>query len=162
MADINPGRSIISRYASLVVTSFAMNMGEFHDDQLRAAAELGNEPLVKFLVDRGADKRDMNVMKTAVKHGHESIVRFLIDRSGRIQSNVCFPICDAVSNNHESLVRLFVENGALKSDYGMALHVATVCGNRPIMKYLIENGSIVSDETLDVARRKNLLDVWDL
>jgi hypothetical protein len=64
--------------------------------------------------------------------------------------------------DHESLVRLFVENGALKSDYGMALHIATVCGNRPIMKYLIKNGSIVSDETLDVARRKNLLDVWDL
>jgi len=114
---------------------------------LEAAAFLGNDDLVKYLIKCGADVNATggqfkNSLTAAVVNGHEEVVRTLLkhqadplaDSGGYVS-----PVYQAVDFNDEKLVHLLLEKGAwLTKDYDELLDLAAERGNQSILTMLIE------------------------
>lgn len=81
---------------------------------LTLAATNGNEPVVRFLVDYGADIHmfDDDAFISAAMNGHMSIINFLISVGANIHARDDDALRWAAWNGYMSLVELLVEKGA--------------------------------------------------
>ncbi|KAH0542984.1 hypothetical protein FGG08_002672 [Glutinoglossum americanum] len=120
---------------------------------LQKAASNGHEPIVKLLLERGADieakdKDGWTVLQRAVSNGHELVVNLLLERGADVEAKGkgrWTVLQRAASNGHELVVNLLLERGAdveAKSKSGWtALQWATSNGHEPIVKLLLEKGA---------------------
>lgn len=130
-----------------------------HSTPLQAAATMGHEDVIRFLVQREAKVNEgrcelckfRTPLQTAIKEGYESIVRFLIENGANINAREwCRDtvLHIAMSGGNESIIRLLIENGAdvnvVNLRHDTVLHIVTTEGNESLIRLLIENGADVN------------------
>jgi len=104
----------------------------------------------------------------AILHGEESLVQYLIDQGADVNSysrNYKCPFILAIKNNQENIVKCLIKNGVKLNNYkeDPPLVEAIRANNENIIKYLIECGANInersrhvgSDTSLTVAIKKN-------
>jgi len=80
------------------------------------ACEKGNEEIVKYLLERGADVNQVNndnvtPLGKTCWNGNEALVKYLIEY-GVNNDQLRDGLCQACKNSNVSLVNYFVEHGA--------------------------------------------------
>jgi ankyrin repeat protein len=109
------------------------------------AAEMGNLPVVEFLVKKSADEnrkyKDRSLMVAAV-NGHLSVVKFLVENGADVNIGGGFALREASRKGHFEMIKFLVENGAdVNIGGGFALQEAIINNQFPVVKFLIENGA---------------------
>lgn len=103
------------------------------ENALMMASLNGNLPLVKFLVDKGAEvnKKGWTALHYAATNGHDDVVSYLLDKSAYIDAgspNGTTPLMMAARGNHDTTVTLLLDQGAdpaIKNQVGVtALELA--------------------------------------
>jgi len=126
------------------------------------ACENGNEKIVEFLVERGADINKDNddgysPLVAACLMDNENIVKYLIDHGAELNNldeHGCNPLISACENGNENIVKYLVEHGEdvneEKNGYGNT-PLITACDNgcETIVKYLVEHGADVNKNNND-------------
>ena len=123
---------------------------------LSLAAEMGNEIVVKALLESGKaeveSKDDIYVqtpLSWAAMNGHETVVKLLLE-TGKVDvesrdSSGRTPLLWAATNRHEAVVKLLLETGKVNvesKDYSgwRPLSLAAGIGNEIVVKALLESG----------------------
>jgi len=138
------------------------NDDDDYDIPLLAACCHGNEAIVKYLVEHGANVNLNGKYNTpltaACKNGNESLVIYLIEHGANIDYedniNSLTPLVAACISGKESIVKYLVEHGADINRKGRRKHkyidylspLVTACEyeNEAIVKYLTEQGANVN------------------
>ncbi|KAI5840036.1 ankyrin repeat-containing domain protein [Morchella snyderi] len=125
---------------------------------LHIAVEAGYEPVVRLLLEKGADIRFLignsgwNALHAAAANGHEPVVRLLLEKGADI-SSTCGnsggnALHVAALKGHEPVVRLLLEKGAdistTDDNAWNALHHAALKGHEPVARLLLEKGADIS------------------
>ena len=108
------------------------------------ASLLGYLPVVKYLIDAGAEVNGTDLqykspLDSAAYGGHLSIVEYLIEKEAETYRSLGL----AAKNGHLSVVTCLLENGVDASSHGeneLALIWAAKGGHLPVVIYLVENG----------------------
>ncbi len=125
-------------------------------EMLLAATRKGDLPLVKKLLDEGANvnartRYDSTPLFFACDRGHLEIARLLIERGADVNVKDNFYNASALgwamSKKHEALVALLVEKGA---DVSEALYESVQEGDAALFSLILEKGK-VTQATLDEA-----------
>ncbi|KAL6718697.1 hypothetical protein ACLMJK_002931 [Lecanora helva] len=123
---------------------------------LHIATEYGREPVVRLLIDSGADVDATDgfrntALHVACQHNHPEIVRSLIDAGAEINAarNDKKPALHiACFSNHPEIVRLLIDKGADINAIDIwgetALHGACLCNHLEIVHSLIDRGADVN------------------
>ncbi|MEK6315222.1 MAG: ankyrin repeat domain-containing protein [Burkholderia gladioli] len=87
------------------------------ENALMMASLNGDLPLVKFLVDKGAEvsKKGWTALHYAATNGHDDVVSYLLDKSAYIDAgspNGTTPLMMAARGNHDTTVTLLLDQGA--------------------------------------------------
>ena len=128
---------------------------------LRYAAEAGDEPLARALLERGTpvDPLDIDAageltlgvaeadspLQIAAKRGHTEIVRLLLQHHPWVDHRCCTApsaLVYAAENGHAGVVRLLLDAGAdasIASDAGTALESAQRAGHTDVVAVLNSN-----------------------
>ncbi|KAL2866095.1 ankyrin repeat-containing domain protein [Aspergillus lucknowensis] len=121
------------------------------DTLLRRACELGNMPLISYLLDRGADinRQEGNhpfrlgdtPLTLAAAHGHVEAVQLLLDNGADVHRRVDgavnrLAVLDmAVINGHDRVVKVLLEHDA--TNLNEKLTAAIEAGHRPVVEVLL-------------------------
>jgi ankyrin repeat protein len=128
---------------------------------LHWASEEGHEPIVRLLLDGGADARAATTdadgetpLHLASQRGHESMVRLLLDKGANVGARTTVRVTAlhlASEYGREPVVRLLLERdadvGALDVWGWTPLHIASTCGREPVVRLLIARGADVGAAT---------------
>ena len=113
---------------------------------LRRAIEAGNLPIIRYLVEHGADLNRGGSLDAAVQAGNLPIVRYLVEHGANINDLRFLDV--AVEAGNFPLVRYLVEHGAdvrvADASGWTALFRAVFHKNMPIIQYLVEQGEDVN------------------
>ncbi len=89
------------------------------DDDILAAAAIGNAEIVDFLIEKGADVNTKDdswtVLSSAAYHGHAGVVRLLLAKGADVNdsnSNGNTALMQAASAGHPRIVKLLLDKGA--------------------------------------------------
>ena len=133
--------------------------GSIHQDILLAASANGYLPLVKAMVERGADVNwrvqeicSQRPVELAARGGHEDVVSYLI-ANGAKQSGPALPLWDdaitaAAANGHLGTLKILLQHGAdINSQLGQRtttpLHEAARCNRVDVVRFLLEKGAVL-------------------
>ena len=121
---------------------------------LFAAVQKGNENIVKYLVEHGADVNEEIYGNTplfaAVKKSNENIVKYLVEHDADVNhKNACgeTSLFAAARRGNENIIKYLVEHGADVNEgiYGNTpLFAAVRKSNENIVKYLVDHGADVN------------------
>src|SRR5262249_31316714 len=118
LEDVEMARRICDGDPSIDVSGDSQYI---HDDTfLMVAATFGSLPLVRFLVDRGADIEGTIDLGTtallrAASRGHLEVVRFLLEHGADVNRgdwSYNTPLSNAATNGYSQIVDLLVAHGA--------------------------------------------------
>ncbi len=139
-------------------------------------SEKGHFEIVKYLVEKGADKESKNwdnetPLHLASEKGHLEIVKYLVENGACKESNkILTPLHLASKKGHLEIVQYLVENGADKeakvkwnpttrdlvldcckvsigNHSQTPLHFASAEGHFKVVKYLVEKGADIETKT---------------
>ena len=121
------------------------------------AAGRGNEAVVKWLLDAGADVnaeggRDGNALYAASEGGHQKVVKMLLDAGAKVntQGGYCDNALRVASwNGDEKVVKMLLDAGADVNAEGgdtSALQAASWNGDEKMVKMLLDAGADVNAE----------------
>ena len=127
------------------------------------ATAAGHEPVVRFLLERGAVTGincHNSIFQTAIKKSFYKILQLLLDfcnpSSGRLNELYWL----AVAEGNEPMIRLLVEAGAdINSNEGreMVLATASCVNNEPMVKLILDRGANVGlNERLNMTQSLSL------
>lgn len=128
---------------------------------LMIASEHGNQDMVKFLVENGANVNAINVERNnaimlASKGGHMEIVKLLAENGGQfeVQDNAGYTALMIASlNGHQSTVNLLLDKGAIVNTINKykdnALMLASAEGHTGVVGLLLKNGADVNARNVD-------------
>ncbi|KAH0553447.1 hypothetical protein GP486_006483, partial [Trichoglossum hirsutum] len=134
--------------------------GNWYDGRITAAAKIGDELMVRFLLYNGVVVDSSKPLAEAAKAGHEPVVRLLLDhgavingvrdRYGYSQS----PLAEAAKAGHKSVVRSLLDRGADIDDRGYRkskspLNEAVKAGHESIVRLLLDRGANVNGVATD-------------
>ncbi|KAF3313971.1 hypothetical protein TWF173_005563 [Orbilia oligospora] len=116
------------------------------------AIELGNGPIVRLLLENGADKNikdymDRTPLFLATENKHEEIVRMLLENGVDLDIkdvNSRTPLLEAIIAQHQPIVELLLKykaNTEFKFEGYTAILWAVSFGNETLVKLLIENNA---------------------
>jgi Ankyrin repeats (3 copies)/Ankyrin repeats (many copies) len=124
---------------------------------LFVASKRGQESIVRFLLDQGADVNDggrhippssWSPLCTASNQGHESTVRLLLDRGANVHAadhTGWTAIATASKYGHAGVVSLLLQRGADPSavdrDNWTPLHTAAMHGKAEVVRVLLDYGA---------------------
>jgi ankyrin repeat protein len=123
------------------------------DSNLLRAAELGNEPMLRFLVSCGADlakttDQGKTALHCAALKGNIECVRWLLDAGANDKTKDAYgnsALHDAVYSRQADVVQLLIERGAEPSSQNKAgytaLHVSASEGYVAVTEILLQQGS---------------------
>lgn len=155
-------------YASLLefieVARFLLENGvdinsydEIYGSALAAAAKNGSLPMVRLLLNRGADVNGFGgvvhrrALQAASSHGHEAIVRLLLQNGAMVNETISdadTALQAACERGHENIVKLLFEFGANVNAkggvYGTALQAAAERGYHTVVELLLAGGADVN------------------
>ncbi|OGV74068.1 MAG: hypothetical protein A3K19_04585 [Lentisphaerae bacterium RIFOXYB12_FULL_65_16] len=128
---------------------------------LPCAIYRGSLPMVRLLVQNGADIHKEKALGAAVDSGHMDIVQYLIERGGDIrEKNVrgesLLQVALRSRNKNEEIIRLLKERGG-----GVDLHTAVEAGDLEAIRRLVKDGADINaankkgQTPLDVAVETN-------
>ncbi|KAJ3872108.1 ankyrin repeat-containing domain protein [Lentinula edodes] len=130
--------------------------GGQYRNALLAAANRGNEAIVKLLLENGADVNVQggqygNALQAAAYRENEAIVKLLLENGADVNLQGGYfenALQAAAYRKNEAIVKLLLENGAdvnaQGGQYGNALQAAAYRANEAIVKLLLENGADVN------------------
>ena len=112
------------------------------DEILLDASEAGFLPLVKELLNRGADIHTENdrALILAIEEGHLEVVKLLLDRGADIHSEDDKPLTTAIENKQIEIIKLLLDRG-VDINSGEALKTAAGRGNTEVVKFLLDRGA---------------------
>ncbi|KAL6711261.1 hypothetical protein ACN47E_005792 [Coniothyrium glycines] len=133
--------------------------------KLYAAAKLGNERLVKVLLDRGANPSTStteyggDALDAAITGGHQPIVELLLGLSTAPDAQKLYAASRA---GHNGIVKLLVQKGinvnTLGTTSNFALHAASAEGHKQTVEFLLASGAWPDAQTpLGTALQQALL-----
>jgi ankyrin repeat protein/nucleoside phosphorylase len=114
-------------------------------------------------VDRGVFRNGfLTALKMASRHGKEVLVHMLLDKRGPYYAGdyavfSAQPLQEAVANNHETIVRILLENGTDINSVWLGqtgLHLACSWSIEAMVRILLENGANI--EAVDQSGRTAL------
>ncbi|RDW57688.1 hypothetical protein BP5796_12489 [Coleophoma crateriformis] len=123
---------------------------------LQAAASIGSEPVVRLLLEKGAEVNAQggqygNPLQAAATIGSEPVVRLLLEKGAEVNAQggeLANALQAAAYRGNEPVVRLLLEKGAEVNaqggELGNALQAAASHGNEPVVRLLLENGAEVN------------------
>ncbi|KAL6605111.1 ankyrin [Neocallimastix sp. 'constans'] len=119
----------------------------------------GNEQLVQYLIDHGADvnafsRSYRNPLLLAIKIQKEDIVRCLVKSEAKLDRNgfITTPLLEAINSNNDSIIRYLIECGVDVNERGVQVHddtplvAAVKNNNEKVVHWLIEFGAIIDNE----------------
>lgn len=157
LAAIHHGFTAVATW--LVANGADIEKSEIIDNQkgstpLNLAASLGNLPLVRTLVEKGADKEAQGASQSyplvsAIWGGHTEVVKYLIGSGVSLASKVPggrTPLWVAILQGHEEIVRALFDGGAdmewiEEGDIVTALQTAVPLGRLSTVQCLIGAGA---------------------
>jgi len=126
------------------------------------ACKLGNESMVKYLVEHGADikirdKNNRMAFSVACESGNEHLVRYLVklgaDTNHKSKNGIT-PIFNACTSGNDHLVRYLVKLGADINheckNGATPIFNACTSGNEDLVKYLVKLGADINKQTKKV------------
>ncbi|KAH6842236.1 hypothetical protein B0I37DRAFT_399035 [Chaetomium sp. MPI-CAGE-AT-0009] len=126
-------------------------------EPLHLAAHFGHEPVVKLLLDEGADfaakdGNDETPLFWALYNGHEAVVGLLLDKGGDLEvkdSRSGTSLTQAARDGHDSVVKLLLDKGAdfeaKDAEDGLTpLAWAAAYGHEAIVKLLLDKGANIN------------------
>jgi hypothetical protein len=137
---------------------------------LRAATAIGNEAIIRLLVQREAKVinedayscgicRFRTPLYNATQRGDGAIITLLVENCADINAkdhNGDSVFLMEIQIGNQSIIRLLIENGAdiyAKDRYGKSmLHTAILGGNKPIVRLLVDVGAEITCEAIDTGR----------
>jgi hypothetical protein len=122
---------------SLVIWSFKTEMN-INSSTLVWASVYGSLEIVKYLVEAGGDKYDINDTFTAVsEYGKLETVKYLVERGADIRVFDNYALRWASKNGHLETVKYLIESGAdFHADNNGALRLAIFYKQLDVEKYL--------------------------
>jgi ankyrin repeat protein len=137
--------------------TFQLDARDRHDKTaLIYAAEQGNEAIVDWLVQKGADvnasvKYSDNALQMASESGHEKVVQILINAGADVNAqgqHYGSPLHGASKFGHDKVVQILINAGANVNaqgeHYGSPLHVASRAGHEKAVQILVNSGADVN------------------
>jgi ankyrin repeat protein len=127
------------------------------------AISVADLPVVKFLVAKGGDVKQANVLTTAISRGKADIARFLLAQGAPVNPPDASypPLCAALTRKDADMVELLLENGAEinpKKCASTPLGSAIEGGSTELVELMLEKGAKVNP---DGSERKPLHDAVD-
>lgn len=148
--------------------SVLINHQVYHNP-LKYACENGNESLVKYLVEHGANDFDNSgSLLSACENGNEAIIKYLVECGADVNQTDrfnCTPLITVCQNENEDMVRYLIEHGAdklinHKDKFGHSpLKIARENKNDSIVNYLIEHGADSTNENDDSKITINIMNL---
>lgn len=144
--------------------------GNYHISPLLTAAAMGNNKIVKFLMDRGAVITEGPLL-VAVSSGHlETVKLLLLDGGFHVNSE---SLTEAIFRGNRQMVKLLLDHKAAEVDSELSgwvhLRFAVERGDRQIVQWLLERGANVNVESdddgqtaLTVAIDNGVEELWQL
>ncbi|KAJ7167380.1 hypothetical protein C8R43DRAFT_1121809 [Mycena crocata] len=132
---------------------------------LCAASKYGHIPIVKLLLERGADIHagDEAALQEAALRGKLEVVRLLLENGADIHAGDDAAVQGAVSWGQLEVVRLLLEKGAdIHAGDDAALQIAAEWGQLGFVRFLLENGADIhagDEAALQGAARTGELEV---
>jgi hypothetical protein len=124
-----------------------------NNSPVKLAIANGHLPVVKLLVDAGANVQDPLLLIMAANYSHTDIVRYLIMDEGLSASILPQQhFCAILAYNDVELVSLLVEAGAQLSDGPELLYRAIAFGCPAMVRRLLELGVPPDDTAMQLAR----------
>lgn len=121
---------------------------------LQAVAAIGNEPMVRLLLDHGADVNAKGGIYSGAIHAaaykdQETVVRLLLDYGADINAlgPVGTALMFAAASGSEAMVRLLLDHGAdvnVNDQEGTALEIAAWKGHEALVRILLDHGANVN------------------
>jgi ankyrin repeat protein len=123
---------------------------------LHYASGHGNEGIVRFLLDSGAnanvsDKHGQSALHEAARKGHQTVVQVLLDKGADIEgqgSEGEKPIHSAIEGKKEGIIYMLMERGAAVDAIdrwnNSVLHYASQEGLEAVVKVLLQKGSDIT------------------
>lgn len=115
------------------------------------AASVGDEGLVKFLIENGASVDDSRGLLEACQAGHTAIVRIFLEHGARTDLSTFYstPLHAACSGGHVAIVRLLLAKKAqihITAGFGRTagrtpLHLAALHGHEAVVRTLVAAGA---------------------
>jgi len=89
------------------------------DDSLFWNAKLGNEKIVKYLVENGADvhAHDDRALRTSVFNKHINVAKYLISVGANVCANNNEALIFCVRHNYVEMGPILIENGAILPEF---------------------------------------------
>ncbi len=120
------------------------------------ASESGYLPVVKYLIETGADIHygDDYPLRFASARGHLPVVKYLTENGAKVNALKNRALEAAIQNGHLPVVKYLTENGADIYADNRALRAAVEFGDLPIVQYLKDKGVDIhgyNDEALRLA-----------
>ena len=141
--DTSPELLYLARQLVLIHYNYTKNKA------LRLASENGHLPVVKYLVELGADIHyfDNYAVRWASRYGHLEIVKHLVEHGADVTAEDNYAVRWASRNEHLSVVKYLVENAAdITAQDNYAVRWASRYGHLEIVKYLVEHGADITDD----------------
>jgi ankyrin repeat protein len=134
----------------LVDQGAGVECGGYDDPPLVCAAEIGNIPIIDYLIKHGADGHTKRVLFAAVKSGNLEAVRYLVEQGAPVNvlNDDCNPLHAASERGYLDIARFLVEKGALVNTYALRhetpLHLAAQRGHLEVVRFLVEQGAHIN------------------
>jgi ankyrin repeat protein len=141
------------------------------NDQLFAAAQLGNINLVINSLAQGADvdavhNIGVTPLYIASQNGHLAVVELLLKKGAdpefKFPVNDMTPLCNSAYNGKAAVVQMLLDYGAdIEAKIGSAtvLHLAAQRGQREVVKLLLENGASLTPPAIIPTQEQTILEV---
>ncbi|MEK7434046.1 MAG: ankyrin repeat domain-containing protein [Cyanobacteriota bacterium] len=143
-----------------LVSKYINEKDEFGKTPLMLATEENNLPLVKFLLENGADinlenKSQNTALNIAILNKNKETINFLVKNNANLKirnADYDFPIILAARNNDTETIKLLIDKGvdvdSRELNGKSLLHFACMFENKELIELILNKGAIIEQSRL--------------